>query len=63
MYRTKEELVSEFEETILPYVKAKYEQDRRIDYPARRGAWNDWLDSLCKDRQITERQANYACPW
>jgi hypothetical protein len=60
---TKKQIVAIFKEDILPCVKAEYEQDNRIDYPARREAWNNWLDSLRTDNTITEEQASYTCPW
>jgi len=28
----------------------------RFDYVAKREAWNNWTDALCKDRQITSWQ-------
>lgn len=53
---TKKQAEREFIEEILPHVKAAYEQDGRPDYVARSEEWNNWTDSLCKDRRITLRQ-------
>jgi hypothetical protein len=53
---TKAEAVAEFKECVMPYVREQYEQDGRMDRVARREAWNDFTDMLCKDRQITSRQ-------
>ena len=52
-----------FREDILPYVIERYESDGIKDGPARRETWNDWTDSLCKDRQISDWQyANWSHP-
>ena len=55
---TKREAEREFKEHILPFVRESYEQDGRADWVARREAWNNWTDSLCKDGQITSHQYN-----
>ncbi len=47
---------AEFEENILPYVQEAYEQDGIPDYPARSEEWNNWVDGLCKDEQISDWQ-------
>ena len=31
-------------------------KEKRFDYVAKREAWNNWTDGLCKDRQITSWQ-------
>ena len=58
LYRvmTWDQAVSEFEMFVLPTVTEHYEQDGIIDEPARREAWNNWTDSLCKDNQISDWQ-------
>ena len=53
---TKEKATKEFKEQVLPYVRAQYEQDGKRDAIARREAWNNWTDGLCKDRRITSWQ-------
>ena len=53
---THQAIVNEFLEYILPSVKRQYERDGVPDPPARREAWNNWTDSLCKDGCITPRQ-------
>ena len=45
-----------FESEILPLVRDQHEQDGIPDWPARREAWNNWTDSLCKERQISDWQ-------
>ena len=57
-YMTKKEAVAEFKSFILPQVKATYEQDGIPDRPARREAWNNYTDALCKSRRISDRQYN-----
>lgn len=53
---TKAEALKEFREHVLPYVRARYERDGRINRIALWEAWNDWTDALCKDGRITTRQ-------
>ena len=53
---TKKQAVHCFTECILPIVKARYEKSGRRDLGARREAWNDYTDMLCKDGQITDHQ-------
>ena len=45
-----------FEHEILPFIRREHEQDGQPDWPARREAWNNWTDSLCKDGQISTWQ-------
>ncbi len=45
-----------FTSNILPAISERCEQDGRPDWPARREAWNDWTDHLCKDGQISDWQ-------
>lgn len=56
MKMTKKQAVEFFREEILPVIKENYEQDGITDKPARREAWNNFTDSLCKDGQITLKQ-------
>jgi hypothetical protein len=53
---TRDQAVNEFEMFVLPTVIEHYEQDGIIDGPARREAWNNWTDGLCKDNQISDWQ-------
>ena len=53
---TKQQAVKIFKDEILPAIKARYEQDGIIDKPARREAWHNFTDMLCKDGQITLKQ-------
>jgi hypothetical protein len=60
---TKKQVDKEFISYILPTVRQMYEQDRRRDIPARCEAYNNFVDSLCKDRLISESQYNkYSIP-
>lgn len=52
----KEEAVRYFKLYVLPCVKDAYEQDGRRDAVARREAWNNFTDALCKDGTITPYQ-------
>ena len=45
-----------FEEEVLPYVRLAFEHDGTPDWPARREAWNNWTDALCKDGEISDWQ-------
>ncbi len=52
-----------FEDEVLPLVVEAYEQDGIPDWPARREAWNNWTDALCKDGEISDWQyANWSHP-
>ena len=48
----------QFEAEILPFIQEQYEQDGEPDWPARREAWNNWTDMLCKDGLISDWQYN-----
>jgi hypothetical protein len=53
--------VSEWNETILPFIQTEHEADGIPDWPARREGWNNWTDMLCKDGQISDWQyANWS---
>ena len=53
-----------FKAEVLPSVREQYEQDGEIDRIARREEWNNWLDALCKDGQITQQAYDtWDCPW
>ena len=62
MIRTKREFEKYFRAEILPAIRAEYEQDGRIDYPARRETWNNLVDAMAQDREIP-RHADWICPW
>lgn len=53
---TKRQALDMFRSEVLPSIRSEYEQDRRVDAVARREAWNNFTDMLCKDRQITLKQ-------
>jgi hypothetical protein len=50
------EAVETFKRDELPYIKRKYERDGIPDYCARSEHWNNYTDSLCKARQISDWQ-------
>lgn len=56
MPMTKKEAVAEFKAGVIPYIREAYEQDGRMDRVARREAWNNFTDVLCKDGNITAHQ-------
>jgi len=60
LYRvmTWKQACADFKNHVLPYTIKAYEQDGQPDWPARREAWNNWTDSLCKDGQISDWQYN-----
>jgi hypothetical protein len=51
-----QDAVEEFKSLIMPLVQRTYEKDGHVDRPARREAWNNWTDSLCKDGIISDWQ-------
>ena len=53
---TWEQACEQFASEILPHMQTIYEQDGVPDWPARREAWNNWTDSLCKNGQISDWQ-------
>tara|TARA_B100001093_G_C26066167_1_gene692559 strand:+ start:203 stop:379 length:177 start_codon:yes stop_codon:yes gene_type:complete len=48
---TKKEVLKTFKE-----LHKKWLKEKRFDYPAKREAWNNWTDALCKDGTITSWQ-------
>ena len=64
MMMSKKEVMKDFKEYVLPSIRKEHEQDRRIDRPARREAWNNYTDMLHKDRLISDYAYDqWACPW
>ena len=60
---TRDEAIQQFEETELPACIDSFEQDGELDGPARREAWNNFTDYLCKSNQISDWQyANWSQP-
>ena len=55
------QVIEHFVEFELPCVKDQYEQDGIIDGPARREAFNNYTDWLCKEGIITEELYNEIC--
>lgn len=58
---SKKQIDNQFKAYILPSIVKMYEQDRRKDKPARREAYNNYIDSLQKDGQITESKGSIYC--
>jgi len=55
---TEQNVIDGFVEHELPYVQKQYEQDGIIDKPARREAFNNYVDYLLSDGFISQRLAN-----
>tara|TARA_Y100001951_G_C11198349_1_gene215637 strand:- start:540 stop:716 length:177 start_codon:yes stop_codon:yes gene_type:complete len=56
---TKKEVLKTFKELHQEWLK-----ENRFDYVAKREAWNNWTDSLCKDGKITSWQyENWSQPF
>ena len=58
---TRAQAVAEFDEYIIPMLieqETEWQGTRypHVDLPLRRETWNNWTDSLCKDRQISDWQ-------
>lgn len=55
---TLNEAIAEFKRDVLPLVKLRFEQSGygSVDVIARREAWNNWTDGLCKLGRITQEQ-------
>jgi hypothetical protein len=53
---TKQEAVRQFKDEVLPYIKEKYEQDGKRDVIARSEEWNNFVDWLCQEGDITNWQ-------
>ena len=50
-----QQAVDQFTNEILPALRAiEATQSGNIDYPLRREEWSNWVDSLCKDGQISD---------
>ena len=47
-----------YAEEVLPYIKDAHEQDGIADIPARRQAWCNFIDSLNKNGEISDYEAN-----
>lgn len=48
-YINREKAIEMYMEDVLPQVRRKHEKDGVPDYPARREAWNDFVDALVKE--------------
>ena len=56
---TWKQAVEQFKEHVLPSVVATEKlYGRGPDLPMRRETWNNWIDSLCKNEQISDWQYN-----
>ena len=53
---TRKQAIHEFELFVLPAIMDEYEYDGVPDLPARREAWNNWTDGLCRDMIISDWQ-------
>jgi hypothetical protein len=57
----KSQVDNSFINFLLPEIKQQYEQNGIKDKPARCEAYNNYVDSLQKSGEITEKQANKYC--
>ena len=53
---TRDEAIEEFLAHEFPATIKRYEWDGIPDWPARREAWNNFTDMLCKDHRISDWQ-------
>jgi len=53
---TRKQAIAYFNANVLPFTELQYEKDGIKDLPARREAWNNWTDHLCKDGAISDWQ-------
>ena len=60
---TRKEYERDFRANVLPYVRAAYEPDGRVDAIARREEWITHIDGLVKDGELPARAINWTCPW
>lgn len=56
MKLTKQEVLHIFRSEVLPAIRQRFEQDGTVDADARRQAWNDYTDQLCREGRITMHQ-------
>ena len=63
MAKTKKEYLRYFRSEVLPLIREQFEQDGRIDRPARRETWNNDIDALVEDRQLPKHAIDWTCPW
>lgn len=59
--KTRDEAIEEFERVILPAIIAQETEWqggewKRVDECYRTETWNNWTDSLCKNREISDWQ-------
>ena len=59
---SKQEAIAQWRETELEAVRQQYEPDNVPDYPARREAWNNWIDGMIKDDLLPARSGNWSHP-
>lgn len=52
-----------FDDEVVPEIKNRYERDGQIDYPARREAWNNMVDSMVKDGQLPGEAESWESPY
>ena len=58
---TNQDVLDQWVELELPYIRDTYEKDGIIDKPARRESFNNYVDFLAQDNHINEEQANNIC--
>ena len=50
--------LASFNEHYMPLIRKQYESDGEKDYPARREAWCNFIDSQNKDGELTDYEAH-----
>lgn len=53
---TKKQVLNSFQTYILPHIRETYERDGRVNTIARREAWNDYMDMMHEEGNITTKQ-------
>jgi hypothetical protein len=54
--KTRDEAIEQFEDFNIPMVVEQFEQDGEIDEIARSEEWNNFVDSLCENEEISDWQ-------
>lgn len=66
--KTKKQFEVFFRAEILPDLKSQEREwqgkvNASIDYPLRREAWNNLIDSMIKERELPAYAENWCAPW
>ena len=58
---TEQDIVNEFVENVLPFVRNEYEKDGITDAIARREHFNNYVSYFCENGLVSEELANEIC--